>query len=399
MIEPIDGTTSESEIRNNILDWDNYRRIVDGKTDGSRKIGLLGKEKYEKSLRDPRSLFVVVEGFKLPGFVPIEYAEGYDEQRTREFVINPNTHENQQIYYYCLPPGLLGQEELTRLSNQLQELLSQETIIFFDYNEHDSLAKSELESIVSNLEGTEISSIPLFEPNLGIKDKQASLGLFVASTHRVFNDEERYLTNNSISEEFDFAVSNGEFEKYPYEGPTILTSKEIGPELRSQMWQIYINRFRDLGRFHPITMEDSIEGFNKMLDNPNTACSINFKNGSPVCWMAFLNDVDTVDWLNSKFFTKENLQISPNEELLFFPEIAAKDDDVGNYSEATLALAAKMVARTKKNYKVVFESTNLSRQYIPRLVEEYVEKTKVLKVDRPIEVDRQLYACYRLKPV
>ena len=91
--------------------------------------------------------------------------------------------------------------------------------------------------------------------------------------------------------------------------------------------------------------------------------------------------------------------MSQDEEILFFPEIAAKADDIGNYSEATLALAAKMVARTDRKYKVVFESTNLSRQYIPKLVEEYVKNTRVLTVEKPIEVDRQLYACYRLKQV
>ncbi len=396
----LERTPLEKELNGQDMNFDRYRSLVDDRTDGSRKIGLLDKDKYSMSLRDPRSIIVTTEDdIDIPVFVPIQYAEGYDAHRTRKFVSRVDANKDEDIYYFCLPPGVIDSSQVLDLGRKLQEVLLQDTFIFFDYNSKDVLAKSQLEEILSQLDNVEISSIPLFEPSLEDKDKQASLGLFVASTYTINAEDEPSKTNNSISEEFDLAVSRGEYEKYPRNGPTILKGTEIMSGLRDQMWQIYIDRFRGLGQFHPITMEDTRGGFENMLDNPKTTCSINFKDGLPVCWMVFLQDVDDFEWLNSSYFTPENLKMSQDEEILFFPEIAAKADDIGNYSEATLALAAKMVARTDRKYKVVFESTNLSRQYIPKLVEEYVKNTRVLTVEKPIEVDRQLYACYRLKQV
>lgn len=143
-------------------------------------------------------------------------------------------------------------------------------------------------------------------------------------------------------------------------------------------------------------MEEARSGFEAKLDNPDTTFSVYFVDGEPVCWMCFLTDMDQCDWLNPKFFNAENLEIADDESLLFFPEIVARADGIGGYSRPTLQLATEFAFRTGKNYKVCFESTNRSKEYIPALVKQYAEETGKLTVSEPKRVDVTLYACYSI---
>ena len=60
-------------------------------------------------------------------------------------------------------------------------------------------------------------------------------------------------------------------------------------------------------------------------------------------------------------------------------------------------MTASMAARTGANYKVVFESTNRSVEYIPDLVKKYIDKTGVLVADEASEVDKTMYGCYQIQ--
>jgi hypothetical protein len=373
------------------FDWEKYREIADAHCDGARKVGLIDKTSAEESTKDPRTVSIEVEGMDFPAIVPIEYAEGYDPQRTREFVGNTGGNSSE-VYYYCVPPDLIDESQMEQIAELIKNQNSDDFFVYFDYDAKKQRVKEQFEAVISKL-GRQISSIPLYDPQVSERNQQASIGLYATSAHRTEVAKKIGGSNLSIFGEFQKALKSGEYEKFPENGTTLLKGSEIDNDLRDKMWNIYLGRFQDLGEYHPITMEDTREGFENLIDDPSTTCSITFKDADPVCWMCFCTSVDECEWLNQNFFDEGNLHMSSDEELLFFPEIVARADTIG-FAKPTLQLATEIASRTGRDYKVVFESTNRSAGYIPRMVKMYIEETGKLSATKPEEIDKTLYACY-----
>jgi hypothetical protein len=389
--EPI---ASQEQKPSDNFDFEKYRDICDAHTEGARKLGLLDKELAERSLADPRTIALEVEGQLFPILVPIEYAAGYDPERTKKIVAD-NGGEPRETYYYALPPGLADETMQAALLEQIQSQKLQDMFVYFDYDSRQASAKAEFEALISGL-SKEVSSIPLHDPEVAEHNKQAALGLYVTSTRRTEASEHEPVDGLSIYDEYKKAVEAGEFELIPENGATLLKGSDISPELRDKMWEIYIDRFQNLGEFHPIVMEDSREGFEELINQPDTTVGICFSEGEPACWACFITDIEHCFWLDPKFFSQANLDMGEDETMLFFPEIVAKVDKIGGYSKPIIQLLAQMAAKSGVNYRVTFESTNRSVEYIPSLVKQYIDETGVLSADEATEVDKALYACYKI---
>lgn len=113
--------------------------------------------------------------------------------------------------------------------------------------------------------------------------------------------------------------------------------------------------------------------------------------------MIFMDNLESCYWLSSNFQEDDQVKPGEDEQTLFFPGIVARADGIGSYSKPTIQLAAQMAARCRKDILVSFESTNFSSEYIPRLVEQYVNEVPGITVTPPEAVDTTYYRCYTFK--
>lgn len=368
------------------LHWAAYRELADSHAVGVRKVGLLDEGLAKASLQDERTLTVMTSAGDTPVLVPVEYAAGFDVERSRQ-IANENTGGDAgEVYYFCLPPGTAqNTTERQNVISALQELQDKKASIYFDFVETNPVSRDELLGFLQEA-GLQGSEVPLRDERAAEGYQDVTINCYKVVLGRI--EHENQPTFDSIYDAYMAGCEAGEFEKYPANGPTILKAADMSQELIDQLWGVYQDRFEWLGENHPISMEENKEEFEQLLLNPDTTASIYFKDGEPVCWTYFMSDPDAEYWLQREFIEEHT---NEGDYSLFFPGIVAKPDNLGGYSEPTIKLPATMMARTSVTYSVMFETTNMSEQYIPRLVKQYVEETGGMWIDEPERLDNTRY--------
>jgi hypothetical protein len=372
------------------FDFIGYRARLDSEALGSRKIGLLSQELAERACLDQRTVVASIDGLSIPILVPIEYVDGYDSGRSIQ--IARTGGRNPEGAVYSLPVSsdiierLIASDELM---NELRSHLGEGTKIYFEHtmDAEDRMTEAAIELLAAL--GVMWREIPLHDKGAPAENAQAAMSFYVTPTHHVEASVDSG-GDISIYDEFREAVLSGEHEMFPDSGVTILSADDLSPEMRDRLWVLYKERFQDLGSNHPISMEDTRELFDELVDARGTTLSVYFSNAEPVAFMFFMTDPASLSWLNQQYI---EAHLVTDTNLLFFPGIVAKADGVGKYAKPTIQLPTVMASRTSREYTVAFESTNRSSAYIPRLVYEYVNDSGVLAADMPVPIDTTVYRC------
>lgn len=386
-INLVTGEPTEPDSTNK-LNWERYRELADAQAIGVRKVGLLDKKLALEAIKDDRTITLSAECGDLPVLCPIEYAAGFDVERAENIAAGNTNNLPGEVYYFCLPPRLLDGSGLNILIDAIQSKLSgRKMSIYFDFVDRDPVSRNELIHIL-NLVGFKYTDIPLRDERASEGFRDVTINYYRTITSRTDTSTTK-LVDGDIYDAFQIACELGEFNKYPNNGPTILKGSEIPQQLVDKLWLVYQNRFEWLGENHPISMEENKEDFEKLLRSPGVSACIYFKDNKPVCWTYFTSNSDSEVWLNQAFITD---QVEPGTYPLFFPGIVAAADNLGGYSEPTLQLAAKMVGRVNKNFTVMFETTNVSEEYIPKLVKNYADSSGAILVTEPERVDNTHYS-------
>ena len=374
------------------FNFERYRDVIDSGTIGSRKLGLMDSELAKQALADERTVVMDAGGQQIPALVPIEYVEGWDHDRARK-VAQDGDSEYGDVYYLALSGDLT--EDLLQQPEAIMALASRARQGMRLYFEHTSFQD---DKVVGNLgrllssAGISWQELPLVDSQAQVGREQATMSFYSAKTHHI-QAETTGLESIGIFEKFEQLVRDGKYEKLPQDGVTLLSSEDLSIEIREQLWQLYEERFQDLGENHPISMEDNREFFEQLIETEGTTLSVYFVDGSPVAFMFFMTDPKALSWINEGFIEEH---VQDTEEFLFFPGIVARVDGVGHYAEPTIQLPTQIIAQTNLDYNVCFESTNRSSGYIPRLVEEYVNNTGILSIDPPSPLDTTYYRCLKL---
>ncbi len=386
----INPDSSETEGLNG-FSWEEYRRVCDEQALGVRKVGLLDKDLAMASIRDPRTTIVNIGKNIIPVLTPIKYAAGYDAQRCSEIARTSIGEDIKDIYYFCLPPNSI-QDGPTKekLIAELSKLRKEKCAIFFDFVEADAVTQQELLDLLTQ-SGVQYHEVSLQDSRAEEAYRNVSINYYkvvLTSIESLDGQDTIEERPNDIYEAFSEACDQGEFEKFPNDGATLLKGQEIPDELVDQLWDIYQNRFEWLGENHPISMEENKHEFVELLRNPQTVVCVYFVSSEPVCWTYGVLDPNAEVWLREEFI-KEHIE--QDEVPFFFPGIVAKADSIGGYSEPTITFVAKIMAKTGKKFAVMFETTNLSEQYIPSIVEGYISNSGEMEVETPVRIDNTLY--------
>jgi hypothetical protein len=168
-------------------------------------------------------------------------------------------------------------------------------------------------------------------------------------------------------------------------------------DIVDELWDITQIGFGDkaLGAYHPIAMEEgSRDTFEEVFLADNTYTAVQFKNGRPVCFGAMTFEAGNWPWVNQDVpeIRQLNDEVETHDETpVYFSALIAHPDHVGS-SPAVLSLAYEMAGRLGRPTNLIFESTNLSSMYVPRLVELQARRSKYASLATKVrEVGRVAY--------
>ncbi len=309
-----------------------YRTLCDRENTGFRRLGLLAEAQYAAALQDARTILVPVADQLVPALCPIEYATGYDAGRTRELTAQKNT------FLLSLPPAYLQRQRKGTLPTEYAVLVEN------DHRDTDHLKKE----LTEHFPGAVACDFP--DPRA--RGSAASLIAYSAALHRDPTPRAPAEANATILD---------------------ATSLRADPHLAEQLWALYGERFDWLGKHHPISMEESQSTFNAALFHRETQTLVTFEQGRLVCIGLFMSGLAACDWLSPEFRASlEEQAATANENLIYFYGLASSTKASATHAEKIMATFARTLWRAEKPCRLIFEATNLSSRYIPRLVGKWV---------------------------
>ncbi len=167
------------------------------------------------------------------------------------------------------------------------------------------------------------------------------------------------------------------------EGAAILTADRLrgDPRLADEIWALYGNRFDWLGEYHPVVMEEAREVFFRALFHDDTRTIVKFEQGRPACVGLFMEGLGQCDWLAPMFRERLESQAAVNgAKQLYFHGIASRAQGGEGYAKDVMAMFERMIWQDGKACHVIFESTNLSSLYIPRIVARRVQESSYIEL-------------------
>jgi hypothetical protein len=345
---------------------------------GSRILGLAEDNDAHTDLTGQAALVSICD------------ASGYDVERCYRIAgVEDDLDGQGRVRYFAAPNAPVSR---TNVAVVTQELLEQGSGHVF-YDRHFSGAVPELLQQAFSEAGLAYDEVKLLDDMATKGNEQASISLYGFSV-----DPERPAepVNSSIDAwigEYRSSVAAGAYEHDLQNGEVMLKGDEIDDEMYSKMWKLYVDRFQWLGEKHPVSMEDTEHEFSSVLRSPNTVIAASFKDGEPNCFAYMTSDIESVYWLNSDFL-HDNTKMHNDKgyDLLFFPGIVANANSTGQ-AGSVIGLMARTAADANMARYIVFENTNRSEVYIPRLVHGYINRSGRLLIAMPEMLDRTYYGC------
>jgi hypothetical protein len=366
--------------------FDGYRRVVDDINTAFRDTGLIDPEGYEQALRDQRTVRLRIGSVQMPLLAPIDYALGYDVGRTKRLTGNDN------VLVMALPPEVLSSEDVAIVGIPEDDDAPRPTILV----ETDSLMTSDVKATLPG------------------KLAESGFGVFVVKDFlddRIDKPEDQAAFMGAYSARFSVVDIEGEpvprrshdfmgayrelvEQGHPLTKNTKLLDVQVlrdDPGLVNELWDFYRDRFEWLGEKHPVSMEDSLEFFLTILLHNDTRTVVRYDDqGNPLCLGFFISGLDECQWMSEPFRNENTKKARIRDEgLLYFYSVASKIENA-HLSRDVMQLIIATVVRMGGDYRLIFESTNMSSQIIPRLVSDYIEGSGNIATKEPVKQIKRL---------
>ena len=372
-----------------------YDRITVQNSAGSRVLGMVDTDAMAAAAADRYALGITVDDQEVPAIVPVEYAIGYDVRRSREIVDEDGI---DKVLYYGLP------ELFTPTDAQVQQLAGrlatkQYGYIFYDHRTTDRPPTLLTDAIF--LSGHEMKKLPLRDEQARQGNEQASISLYgfdLPVENPELSNNDRKLDMEGWYGKYAEGVAAGTYVHDTENGTALLKGDQIDQKTFEAMWSLYQDRFQWLGERHPVSMEDAKGEFEAALRSRETMVSAQFVDGEPVCFTYLTGQIESLYWLNREFINDpDEVGLQEGQSLIFLPGIVAREDTKG-YSIPVIGLLANTAFDANLNARVIFENTNRSEEYIPRLVRTIINRVASSRENgltmRPPEmIDKTVYGC------
>lgn len=342
----------------------------------SRREGILSTDGYEEVLRDSRSL-VAKSGMLLLGHIDHGFQVGYDVDRVKQLA-NAAARPDSQ-FFLATPFRVLSADEREELR---QFIASQTQGIALFYSEHSDEDTGGQLASTFNDGGLVVKDIPLFDDRTDIE--RASLSMFSCNVDNV-NPPDAPVPLRAVRDHFFTHKENAR------EGYEIMMGDELTEEQFGQFWQLFQDRFRFLGENHPISMEDTAEDIQCLLQHPDTLICVKYDDTkNPICFTFMIQDFDRLYWLNRSMLDEYHSTSLQNRTPLYFPGIVAAGEG-GGYAAKLIDFFSEHTSAVRLSAEVYFENTNLSETYLPKIVYDILNQSPAYNVNFPQKLDQENY--------
>lgn len=363
-----------------------YRALTDTETHGPQHEGLAASE-IRNALADPHTKTLRTKSYgTLPLLTPLqhnpEYNSGYFSKHYAEV----------PVYYYSGNFGDLlvtDTKAAAQSIKHLEDLAAQGALVVTDYETKDSARLAMLEQSMDRA-GIAYKKTEFTDPR---NETYASVTHFAGQSHTKGIE-----SGTSPSQTFNeaFAVQQAKNpELYNRQnGTALISAEEIDDDLMEEVWSMYQAQFEKLIAENPSMQAQTKADLRTTLSSDGAMLIATFEDGKPTCAGYFVSDITQVYWLRNEFYA----QAFPGKTVWYFPGIAAKPEHEGRANSiAITSLGARIAHQCSIEPVITFQCTNISKDYIPRIVQLAVERTKLFTIDlKPIAEYK--YVGYELSP-
>lgn len=358
-----------------VASWNYYLESVRQDTVGPLREGLYPRD-MDKVLGDARTVCVSLDNggksMSWPLMTPItnygEYLPGYFDRM-------PEGRDD--TYYLSLPSRRLLQSPVDQeaVGKALFDHMSRNALLVYDEldGQHKDRQIQEYLSLVSN---TEIE-IDDFVDN---KNNTPA-----AVVH--FSAPVKLKTSTNIVESA---------EQFPHGARhrTEILDHDPDDTLVSKLWDIYLQQFQSLvENFPQHALTTSRDTFHDGLKDPVRVTIVHFEGQEPVAVATFTDNLAACPWLNQSFYEKA----FPGEDLLYVEGIASHPGRRGAiYSAEIVKEFLQLAKEVGRDFRLVNQCTNISADYIPRIVKSLGYHTDIVDDIRVAEFARYNYRGVRL---
>lgn len=360
-----------------------YLESIEHDTEGPQLEGLYPWD-MDKIMDDPRTVCVTLsnEGKKLswPLITPItnygEYLPGYfDRMEGRD-----NT------YYVSLPSARLLQSSADQeaVGKALVDQMNSGSLLVYD--EYDGQRKDErIKQYVANVSDADVE----IDKFVDEKNNTPAAAIHYTAPLVLEHEGEQPATELHVStmrEAYKILQQRGEITDTQLLDPS-------NKETIDKLWNIYERQFTTLVENLPQRAIQTRREFDKMINDPEAYTLVRFEDTDPVAFSMFVTDISACDWLDTSYY-KERFS---DEEVIYFPGIASDPDKRGRmYSADIMHLFAQIRELKGDDFRLVWQCTNISAQYIPLIVARGIRSMNLTREVEVSEFGRYNYRGVRL---
>jgi hypothetical protein len=158
-----------------------------------------------------------------------------------------------------------------------------------------------------------------------------------------------------------------------------------------RIWEMYSERFNELTEHFPVRGTQTFEELEAMLKDPSTLTLAHKEDGDLVSF-TYMADVKNCEWLNADYFADH----FPGDLVLYFPGIAADKERGGQSVINLMKLLGRITEPVMDKMRLVFQCTNVSKTYVPRIVGWGIGATDVFQLTDDLK-ETSSYRYYGLK--
>lgn len=327
----------------------------------------ISEEDINEVLKDPETLRANIKGVDVPILMPISKIEayassGYFEHGSEGFLFMP-------IY------ADLSEEEIGSVHELMKQSdLKSKTIL--SYYEDGDIKSEQYASLILDSLADGYSRKPLIDEKVGTE---------VSITHFEGLAEVQDKSNlrsdiSSLRQVFLEGVAEGKYEEHPHTGVALLDPLELktNRELLDKLWRISDEQFSRLAENIPVRQNLNREEFDELMTHADTSSIIYFEDGEPICLATFLHSLESAEWLRKSYFDNK---FGPDTFLSYFGFLVSDAKNPSHKSShKVLNMLSELTVKARSDMQVVFESTNISATYVPKLVEGVVNSNDSVKI-------------------
>ncbi len=326
----------------------------------------------DDALSDPNTKSIELgDGHHWPVFIPLEHNKDY---RAGFF---EDHYPGRPAYYFSTPPeaGLNGEALLEKIS----ELKEERAVLAYDY-----LVTKESSEVPLALRGFDF--VHDVTPESSAYDQSYGLPKVTHFKAVAKPNEAWPVGDGNISAAFNRLVARGESIAVPDDGPTVLSAVVLreSPNLLNDIWAMYEGQFSELVEDHPSLQIQPREELEQMLLDDEAFNLAYMQDGQITALCYFVKNIDKCVWLNGAFF-KELEKERPDVRLAYFPGIvvdSSKARQDGGYVGEMIQLLERVCEESGiGGLQIVFQCTNVSETYIPKIVTDEITKDKTISFD------------------